>query len=205
MPTKRRNDRHAACFWTPWTRVSQAGFPVQQQAGYCGKQAEGRAYPAVHDELNTLPLELLCGIDGNLAIIGTKDMVMGVHQPHSHNVLPGWQQLVRERAARLHVKQATYAMPSIPESLLQGLGFLQIELCKLHDSSPIRTVKTSRDCPSLQHWVYDSQRFKESVSRCFDSSVHMQGSCPTARNCINTNLMQGAKPSGMESEQTSPL
>lgn len=29
---------------------------------------------------------------------------MGIHQPHSHNVLPRWQQSVREHAARLHVK-----------------------------------------------------------------------------------------------------
>ena len=48
---------------------------------------EGTAYPAVHDKLNALSLELLCGVDGNLAVIGTQDMVVGVHQSHSHNVL----------------------------------------------------------------------------------------------------------------------
>ena len=83
--------------------LRQAG-PQQQQAGWCRKQEEGRAYPAVHDKLNALPLELLCGIYGNLAIIGTQDMVMGIHQPHSHNVLSRWRQSVNEYAARLHVK-----------------------------------------------------------------------------------------------------
>lgn len=52
-----------------------------------GCRDEGRAYSAVHDQLNALPLELLCGIDGNLAIVGTQNMVVSVHQSHPHNIL----------------------------------------------------------------------------------------------------------------------
>lgn len=87
---------HTALTASAVCSVFQASLRQQQLAGWCREQEHRRAYPAVHDKLNALPLELLCGIDGDLAIIGAQDMVMGVHQPHSHNIL----------------QQSTYAMPS---------------------------------------------------------------------------------------------
>jgi len=48
---------------------------------------EGQAYPAAHDQLNALPLKLLCCIYGNLTVVGAQHMVVRIHQPHSHNIL----------------------------------------------------------------------------------------------------------------------
>ena len=45
------------------------------------------AYPAAHDQLDALPLKLLCGVYGNLTVVGAQYMVVGVNQPHPHYVL----------------------------------------------------------------------------------------------------------------------
>ena len=123
--------------WTAFTlhsviQTDSLSGRLPSAASWCREQEDGKAYPAVHDKLNALPLELLCGIDGNLAIIGAQDMVMGVHQPHSHNVLSRRQQRLGVYAERVHVKLQHKAGNTckavITILLLHGLSFMQIEL-----------------------------------------------------------------------------
>ena len=60
---------------------------VQWHKGQKGEGQGRRADPAPHDQLNALPLELLCGVDSNLAIIGAEHVIVSVHQSHPHDVL----------------------------------------------------------------------------------------------------------------------